>query len=181
MSKKCKEIFFCAYMGKKEIEKLKGDLQNVNLAIEDYIINSPADGKIDMITSIKEGDLVQSGLEMVKIIPDNPEYIVKLYIPNKDIANVKVGQKIKYHILALPYQEYGELSGEIVKLSIDSRLDKQSGLNYYEAEATIDNKPLYNRKREEKNIRVGMIVEAHVIGHREKMLYYLLEQLNLKD
>jgi len=169
------------YSDEKEIEKLKGDLQNVNLAIEDYIIKSPADGKIDMITSIKEGDLVQSGLEMVKIIPDNPEYIVKLYIPNKDIANVKVGQKIKYHILALPYQEYGELSGEIVKLSIDSRLDKQSGLNYYEAEATIDNKPLYNRKREEKNIRVGMIVEAHVIGHREKMLYYLLEQLNLKD
>ncbi|SHF16780.1 Biotin-lipoyl like [Thermoanaerobacter uzonensis DSM 18761] len=156
------------YSDEKEIEKLKGDLQNVNLAIEDYIIKSPVDGKIDMITSIKEGDLVQSGLEMVKIIPDNPEYIVKLYIPNKDIANVKVGQKIKYHILALPYQEYGELSGEIVKLSIDSRLDKQSGLNYYEAEATIDNKPLYNRKREEKNIRVGMIVEAHVIGHRKK-------------
>ncbi|AIS51985.1 putative bacteriocin ABC transporter, bacteriocin-binding protein [Thermoanaerobacter kivui] len=169
------------YSDEKEIEKLKGELQNINLAIEDYIIKSPANGKIDMITSIKEGDLIQSGLEMVKIIPDNSEYIVKLYIPNKDIADIKVGQKIKYHILALPYQEYGELSGEIVKLSIDSRLDKQSGLNYYEAEATIDNKPLYNRKGEKKNIKVGMIVEAHVIGHREKMLYYLLEQLNLKD
>jgi len=169
------------YSDEKEIEKLKAELQNINLEIEDYIIKSPADGKIDMITSIKEGDLIQSGLEMVKIIPDNPEYRVKLYIPNKDIANVKIGQKIKYHILALPYQEYGELSGEIVKLSIDSRLDKQSGLNYYEAEATIDNKPLYNRKGEEKNIKVGMIVEAHVIGHSEKMLYYLLQQLNLKN
>ncbi|WP_029688023.1 HlyD family efflux transporter periplasmic adaptor subunit [Thermoanaerobacter sp. A7A] len=169
------------YSDEKEIEKLKAELQNINLAIEDYIIKSPVDGKIDMMMSIKEGDLVQSGLEIIKIIPDNPQYRVKLYIPNKDIADIKVGQKIKYHILALPYQEYGELSGEIVKLSIDSRLDKQSGLNYYEAEATIDNKPLYNRKGEKKNIKVGMIVEAHVIGHREKMLYYLLEQLNLKD
>lgn len=164
-----------------EIQKLKGDINNMNLNIEDYIVKAPTDGTVNMIVNISKGDLLQSGTETVKIIPDKPEYKVQLYISNKDIANIKVGQNIKYHVLALPYQEYGDLAGKITKVGLDSRTDQQSGINYYDAEATINNKPMYSHSGEKGSIKVGMIVEAQVVTRKEKMLYYILEQLNLKD
>lgn len=162
-----------------EIQKLKGDINNINLNIEDYIVKAPTDGTVNMIMNISKGDLLQSGTETVKIIPDKPEYKVQLYISNKDIANIKVGQNIKYHVLALPYQEYGDLTGKITKVGLDSRTDQQSGINYYDAEATINNKPMYSHSGEKGSIKVGMIVEAQVVARKEKMLYYILEQLNL--
>ncbi|ORX24079.1 hypothetical protein BVF91_04055 [Thermoanaerobacterium sp. PSU-2] len=162
-----------------EIQKLKGDINNINLNIEDYIVKAPTDGTVNMIMNINKGDLLQSGTETVKIIPDKPEYKVQLYISNKDIANIKVGQNIKYHVLALPYQEYGDLTGKITKVGLDSRTDQQSGINYYDAEATINNKTMYSHSGEKGSIKVGMIVEAQVVTRKEKMLYYILEQLNL--
>jgi HlyD family secretion protein len=86
---------------------------------------------------------------------------------------VSVGQ-------ALPYEEYGYLKGKITKVSADSIVGN-NGISYYNAEASIENKPLYNRKKEKGEIKTGMTCEGQIITRKERILYYLLEQLNLKD
>ena len=40
---------------------------------------------------------------------------------------IRQGQKIKYHFLALPYKEYGELSGTIVNIGTDVKVDQTRG------------------------------------------------------
>ncbi|MDI6605137.1 MAG: HlyD family efflux transporter periplasmic adaptor subunit [Thermoanaerobacteraceae bacterium] len=164
----------------EKINEVKMNIEAINQNKDNYEIKAPSDGILHMVVNIKEGDLLQSGYQIANILPEeNNNYKVYLYISNKDIANVKTGQNVKFQVLAIPYQEYGYINGKIIKLAPDSTLEQKSGQNFYEAEAIIDNKPLYSHKGERVYIKNGMVVNAKIVTPKEKMLYYLLDQLKL--
>ena len=166
----------------KKIEDIENSLKATNISIEDAIVKAPMDGITNTLSEINKGDLLESGASIATIIPKNStQYKVQLYVLNKDIADIKEGDKIKYHLLALPYKEYGELTGEITKIATDATVDEQGGLSFYRVEAEIENKPLYSYKGVKAEIKVGMAAEAHIITKRKKMLHYLLEKINLRD
>lgn len=165
-----------------QIEKLEKDLEKLSVSIADGFVTAPRDGTINANIELSKGDLLQSGANVLTIIPDTEsQYRIQLYVSNKDIASIKVGDQVKYHFLALPYREYGELVGEITRIGIDARADSQSGINYYMVEASIENRDLYSYKGEKAEIKVGMMSEAQVITSSKKILYYLLEKINLKN
>lgn len=164
------------------IEKLKNEQDTIKTNIENCSVTSPIDGYINITTEINTGDLLQSGAEIAAIVPkDDTTYKIQLYVSNADIANIKEGQKIKYHFLALPYREYGELEGTITNISTDAKVDQASGSSFYSVEASVENKPLYSYKGIESEIKVGMECEAQIIIKTKKILYYLLEKINLKE
>lgn len=51
-------------------------------------------------------------------------------IPNKDIANIKEGEDIKYSFEALPYREYGFLNGKVNSISDDYTVDTEKGISF---------------------------------------------------
>ncbi len=165
----------------KTVEKLDASLKELEIRYEDYIVKAPIDGVVQVIMEIAQQDLLLSGEEVCTIVPEaGSDFKVQLYVSNKDIASIQVGQKIKYHFLALPYREYGELTGKITNISADSR-DDNRGASYYIVEASIDNKTVYSYKGEKGEIKTGMACEAQIIKGSKKILDYLLEKLSLKD
>lgn len=165
----------------KTVENLEAKLEDLNIRNEDYIVKAPIDGIVRVISEISHRDLLLSGEEVATIVPNaGSDFKVQLYISNKDIANIKEGQGIKYHFLALPYREYGELTGKIVNISPDARVNN-TGESFYVVEASIDDKPLLSYKGEKGVIKTGMACEAQIIKGSKKIMYYLLEKLSLKD
>ena len=157
-------------------------LKNLQISIQERIITSPINGIVNIVTEINMGDLIASGVELIKIVPEtDSEYKVMLTVLNKDISNIAVGDEIKYHFLALPYKEYGEIKGKINKISIDSTMNPNDGISFYIVEASIDNQALYSYKGQEANIKVGMLSEAYVITDSKKILNYVLEKIDLRD
>lgn len=166
----------------EKIKETNEKIKIINTSIEDRKVKAPIDGIVNVINDVKRGDLLQTGVEILTVIPkNNSKYTVQISVPNKDIANISVGNKIKYHFLALPYKEYGELFGTIEKIGTDAIINPETGQSYYMVEANIQNKTLYSYKGKEAYIKVGMVCEANVITNRKKILYFLLEKLNLKD
>lgn len=164
------------------IAKLQKDLQTIDINIKDTIVAAPIDGIVNVITEINRGDLLQGGVDVLTIIPESEyQYKVQLLMPNEDIANIEKGQDVKFNFLALPYREYGELTGVISNIGTDARIDQRSGKNHYTVDAVIHNKPLYSYKGKMSEIKVGMACEARVIVKTKKILYYLLEKINLRD
>lgn len=167
---------------KDKINNLEERMKSVALSSADYELRAPIDGIVNVITEINEGDLLQPGAEVVTIVPEhNSEYVVQLALLNKDIADIKAGDKIKYNFLALPSKEYSQSIGTISLVSPDATVNQQNGASYYMVEATIENKALYNKKGEAAHIKVGMVSEAHIITSSKKILYYLLEKIDLKE
>ncbi|OEF98970.1 hypothetical protein BHF71_10445 [Vulcanibacillus modesticaldus] len=166
----------------EKIRNIEKQIESIEIGINDRIITAPIGGYVNVSIDLNEGDLVTAGTEILKIIPESDsEYKVIISVLNKDISKIKVGDEINYHFLALPYKEYGEIKGKIKKISVDSIVNTQNGLSYYIVEATIDSKPLYSYKGQEAQIKVGMVSEAYIITDSKKILYYLLEKIDLRD
>ncbi|MBN2981907.1 MULTISPECIES: HlyD family efflux transporter periplasmic adaptor subunit [Cohnella] len=165
-----------------QLRNLRDQVEQTELGVNDYVIEAPIGGIVNVVSEVNEGDLVASGTEVLTIIPENDsQFTIRLTVQNKDIADIRVGDPIKYHFPALPYKEYGELEGTITKISTDASYNQADGQSYYAVEATIENKPLYSYKGEEASIKVGMICEAYVVTESQKILYFLLEKLDLRE
>ncbi len=165
-----------------KIESFQKNLESIEINITDCMVIAPKGGIVNVSVEASKGDYIPGGVEVATIVPETGEkYKIQLYLSNKDIASIKEGDTVKYHFLALAYKEYGELTGEIIKIGTDAKLDKQNGNSFYMVEASIENRPLYSYKGKEAEIKVGMVCEAQVITKTKRILYYLLEKINLRD
>jgi len=118
---------------------------------------------------------------MLTIIPENEAgFTIDIALPNSEIAGIEVGDQVKFKFSALPFKEYGEFIGIIKGISTDIKSDN-SGNSYYLVEASLSDTQRVSYKGETRNIKVGMACEAHVIKEQKKVLYWLLEKINLKD
>lgn len=165
-----------------KIDELKTNIGTLQFTIDKSTVKAMIDGTVNVKSDITEGELLQSGQEILAIIPkDDSQFKVKLYVSNKDISGINIGQKIKYHFDALPYKEYGELDGEITDIATDAIIDQKTGSSYYLVESEVKNEPLFSYKGEKGELKLGMTCEAQVVTKQKKILYYMLEKINLKN
>ncbi|UZW14496.1 HlyD family efflux transporter periplasmic adaptor subunit [Clostridium pasteurianum] len=165
-----------------KINQDNNNIKSIDINIAQCTVKAPSDGIINSLNEIKEGDLLQAGTQIATMLPiDNSQYKIQIYIANKDIGNIKKGQNIRCNFDALPYSDYGSIDTKITNLSADAKVNQNNSTSYYTAEAIIYNKPLYNRKREKADIKPGMTSQIDIITRKEKILYYLMKQINLKD
>ena len=167
----------------QQVDQLEKELILLEDQMKSYIVTAPIDGKVNIRTNISKGDYLQAGTEVLTIVPQTKEstFTVQLSILNQDIANTAVGDQVKLRIHSLPYQEYGQLEGEITRISTDAINDPETGLSYYLAEAVIDQDELMSYKGVPGHIKVGMTTDAHIVSESKKILHFLLEKIDLRD
>lgn len=166
----------------ENIELKESELKAVEISIDNCNVTAPIDGSLHIIENHTVGDLIVAGTDVATIIPKNNSiYKVEVLIPNSEIAGIEVGDILKYNFDALPYKEYGQLEGKVTNISTDSQISNELGVSGYLVEATMSNEKVYSYKNEEAEVKVGMICEAHIVTDRKKILFALLEKLNLMD
>lgn len=167
----------------QQINQLQQEITVLEQGIEDNVIKATINGTINVRTKISQGDFLQVGTEVLTIVPEtnSPTYTVQLTVLNQDIARTKVGDTINFRIHSLPHQEYGFLTGEITSVGTDAINDPETGMSYYLVEAVMNNDVLTSHKGEEASIKVGMTVDAHIVTESKKILYFLLEKIDLRE
>jgi multidrug resistance efflux pump len=84
---------------------------------QNYTITSPIEGKLSYLSSITTNQYVV-GLEPVfAVTPSNQEYVGNIQIPSQGYGKIAKGQQVKIKLDNYPYQEYGQLVGEIENIS----------------------------------------------------------------
>ncbi len=165
---------------KSQSNELETKLKSTRLDIEKCVIKAPIDGYINLFTDINIGDNLSAPVEIATIIPEDKDtFKMQIYADNEDIGNIKIGDEVKYNFMALPYKEYGELTGKITNIAEDIKTSKNNE-SFYLVEADIDNKKLVGYDNETKQIKIGMVCEARVITKTKKILHYLLEKIDLR-
>lgn len=168
---------------KDEIDEIQQNIAALDQKIEKLILKAPQHGTVHVNTELTEGDFIEPGTEIATILPDvdNQMLKVQLMVLNEDIAKTNEGDDINFRIDSLPYQEYGNLEGEITKIGSDATIDPETGMSYYLVDAKLKQHSLTGYNDEQKQVKVGMTVEGHIITDSKKIMYFLLEKLNLKD
>jgi multidrug efflux pump subunit AcrA (membrane-fusion protein) len=108
-----------------------------------YIFVSPITGKIDFLSFIKNNDFVQSGQELLKIIPERDKIIGQVNLPEQGSGKVKNGQDVIIKLDNYPYNQYGSIGGKVVKMSLvtnqQTLSDNQNKINSYLVNVSLPN------------------------------------------
>lgn len=169
----------------QELVKLNNELKRYESKViiekdklDNSIVKSTVNGFIKVININTIGGVVKSGQDLIEIVPQSDILIVEAKIDPKDIAFISPELKAIVKITAYDFSIYGGLDGEIIEISADSIIDKESK----------DNKPYYrvlvktNKNYLEKNgkqlpIIPGMIASIDIVTGQKSILDFLLKPI----
>ena len=161
------------------IATVEQNIKKLQLDMDSAIVRANIDGVVNVLSQIYEGDFVTSGREILTVIPDNnSSFTIQIHINNQDIGEINIGDAVKYSFAALPYREYGQVTGRITSISQDSIFDKNTGQSFYTVEATIPNTKLFTKAGKQGEVKVGMLCEANIVTKQQSYLEYFLEKVN---
>ncbi len=163
-----------------KLEEIDTQIQQAEAQIAEGTIFAKQAGVVNTVTTLTTGDTLTSGTVIATIIPFNEsEYKVQLYVSNADIANIEVGDRIKYNVMALPSNQYGFVDGTVTNISSDTLVQNGEYSGYYLVEGNIDCAELSDEDGNSGSISIGMQVEAKIVTQEKIIIRYLLEKINI--
>ncbi|MCW2318209.1 hemolysin D [Rhodoblastus acidophilus] len=116
-----------------EQKHIKTRLKSGRLAL-----TSPIDGVVMGLSVTTIGQVLGSGEDVAKIVPEGARLKIEAYLANKDIGFVKKGQAAVVKVDAFPFTRYGSLAATVERIAFDAipEPDAQNA----EADATKSNR-----------------------------------------
>lgn len=167
---------------KENIQTVEQNIKKLQLDIDNAVVRANMDGVINILAELYSGDFIASGNNVLTIIPDKDSaFTMQIMISNKDIGEINTGDTVKYSFAALPYREYGQVTGKITSISKDAITNETNGQSFYAVEATVPGGKLVSNSGKQGEIKVGMLCESNIITKSKSFLRYFLEKIDLLD
>lgn len=148
--------------------KLRRDMSNVE-------VRAPVDGVVLDLPKVTSGSIVREGDVIATLVRTNQPLTLEIDIPPKDISDVRVGASVSVKLDALPFQQYGDLKGELSYLSQDTYEEGLAGNRgaFYRGRVDV---ALAELKKLPKGFRLtsGMTAAADMKVGKRRLITYLL-------
>jgi HlyD family secretion protein len=152
----------------QEAIKLKRDMSNVE-------VRAPVAGVVLDVPAITSGSIVREGDVIATLVRTNQPLSLEVDVTPKDISDARLGAEVSVKLDALPFQQYGDLSGTLSYLSqdtYDGSLDGEPGA-FYRGRIDISAVEL---KKVPSNFKLtsGMTASADMKVGKRRIIDYLL-------
>ncbi|WP_159737636.1 HlyD family type I secretion periplasmic adaptor subunit [Vibrio atypicus] len=155
-------------LSKVDLEQRLAKLEEVR---RNSLIKSPISGVVQELSAIDEGNYIEEGEVLLKVIPANAPPIAEIMIPSKDIGFIHVGQNARVKVDAFSYTRYGSLPAEVSYISQDAVMENEQ--LFYPAYLTLE-ETHFNIKGNDMHVQYGMSVKADIItGDRPLIDYFI--------
>ncbi len=138
-------------------------------------VRSPVRGIVKQLLVTTVGGVVKPGEDLVEIVPLEDMLLIEAKINPKDIAFLRPGLQASVKITAYDYAVYGDLKGELIRVSADSITDDQGNVfykAYLKTEGTI-----LSKTKKVLPIMPGMISSVDILTGKKSVLNYLLKPI----
>lgn len=161
---------------KEEVASAKGQLEQSRREREKSRVEAPVDGTVYSIKATKGP--VQDGEELLSILPKGEEVVLEVKVLNRDIGFVQSGQKAKVKIATFPFQEFGIVGGEVIKVSPNAIVEKDA--NGQPQGPVFPTRIKLNRnslmvKGKEVDFTPGMAATGEIVTRQKSVLTFLIE------
>jgi hemolysin D len=104
----------------KKITEITNQIAQANQSLKYQEIRSPVAGEVFEMKAYQEGVVNSNSPDaLVQVIP-NKDAVAKVYITNKDIGFVKIGQQVDVRIDTFNFSEFGDVKGTIEWIGSDA-------------------------------------------------------------
>ena len=153
----------------KQLAQLKNQINEAELTLSYQAINSPLNGLVFDLQPAAPGYVVNTELPLLKIVPID-DLVARVFVSNRDIAFLKVGQLVKVRVDAYPYNEFGDIEGTVDSIGSDV-LEPDANYNFYRFPVTINiENPYIFYKNKKLPLRTGMSLSANIILRQRPVL-----------
>jgi HlyD family secretion protein len=158
---------------REELTDVSGKLDQARKQSDYETVKSPVSGTIYSIKATKGP--VQSGEELLSILPDGEEILLEVKVLNRDIGFIRQGMKAKVKMATFPFQEFGTIDGEVVKISPNAIIDKELGL-VFPTRIKLKKDRLTVRG-EEVVFTPGMSASGEIVTRKKSVLTFIMEPI----
>jgi multidrug efflux pump subunit AcrA (membrane-fusion protein) len=158
---------------KEELTTVAGQLEQARQQKDGETIKAPVAGTIYKIKATKGP--VQSGEELLSILPEGEEMLLEVKVLNRDIGFINQGMKAKVKIATFPFQEFGVVEGEVLQISPNAIIDKELGL-VFPTRIKLSKHSL-NVRGQEVEFNPGMAANAEIVTRQKSVLTFIIEPI----
>jgi multidrug efflux pump subunit AcrA (membrane-fusion protein) len=163
--------------GEGDISKLKNQFSNYAIRNAFYYVLAPQDGQITKTISAGIGEVVKEGEMMVKIVPQQFQYAVEMYVQPMDLPLISIGQKVRFQFdgwpaivfSGWPNVSYGTFGGKVV--AIDNSISDNGKFRILVAEDS-------NEKKWPDALKVGGGAKGMALLKDVTIIYELWRNMN---
>ena len=112
-------------------------LASVRKHLDHMDIRAPVSGKVFDMQVFAPGEVVRPGEPILKIVPENPELVVRAQVEPIHVDQVWPGQEVVLLFSAFPARTTPEFDGHVLGVAADASHDERTGLSWYEVEVTM--------------------------------------------
>ncbi len=160
----------------KQVAQIENQINETKLTLDYQEIKSPVDGIVFDLQPAAPGFVVNSNFPILKIVPID-DLVARVFIPNQNIAFLKKGQKVKIRLDAYPYNEFGELEGEVESIGSDV-LEPDEKYQFFRFPVTVKlNDSFLKHKGKELPLITGMSLSANIVLRQRPIISIFTERI----
>jgi HlyD family secretion protein len=156
---------------KEELTSVSGQLEQARKQQELETIKAPVAGTIYRVKATKGP--VQSGEELLSILPEGEELLLEVKVLNRDIGFIREGQRTKVKMATFPFQEFGTVEGEVIQVSPNAIVDKEMGL-VFPTRIKLKKHSVEVRGKEVA-FTPGMAATGEIVTRKKSILTFIVE------
>ena len=104
----------------RQADNLTQRLVKAQAATSHMTLVSPIDGVVQALAVTTIGQVVTTGQQVMRIVPDDAPLEIEAYAENKDIGFLHEGQEAIIKVESFPFTRYGTLTGTVKRVARDS-------------------------------------------------------------
>jgi HlyD family secretion protein len=170
---------------REEREALRRQLDQAKDKQKGQKITAPISGNIYNINVTRSKGIVQTGDELLSILPSGKEPILQVDLPNQYRGFVDEGMKVKVKVDAFPYQEFGIIDGTVIYVSPNAVTKEKNAGQLGPQEKNFPTRVRLNKlsvmaRGEDKPLTPGMSATGEIVLRQKTVLSFLLDPITRK-
>jgi hemolysin D len=161
---------------KSEIAQSKSQIESLKFQLGQREIKASVNGILFQLPIQKAGSVVQLGTMVAEIAAQDSPLIIRAQMATTDSGFLRIGLPVKLKFDAYPFQDYGIISGELIKISPNTiEIDTPNGkVAAYNLEISLKQSCIPSTNKCIP-LRPGDTATAEVIVRQRRIIDFLLD------
>ena len=104
----------------RRVDEVEQRFAKAQAELDHLTLRAPIAGRVQSSIITNVGQVVASGQEIMRIVPEASGLEIEAYVRNRDIGFVSVGQEAVVKVESFPFTRYGSIHAHVVRIARDA-------------------------------------------------------------
>jgi hemolysin D len=104
----------------RRVEDFAQRLAKAEAQLDHLTLRAPIAGRVQSSIITNVGQVVTSGQEIMRVVPEDSGLEIQAYVRNRDIGFVSLGQEAVVKIESFPFTRYGSIKAHVIRIAKDA-------------------------------------------------------------